>query len=203
MPPETTPHSSPSAGRIAAASALALAAAGLGLVTVVLPAEYGIDPLGSGRALGLTALSEQGPRWIQDQEEPFRRDQVEFVLGPYQSLEYKYRLEEGASLLYAWRSSRPIRFDLHGEALPPEQDPVSGVSSAPPPETPPAAASFASGESQGSNGSFAAPFAGVHGWYWENAGGGEAVIRLSTAGFYREPREYFDGGVYPRQLPEP
>jgi len=30
------------------------------LVTTVLPAEYGIDPLGTGRALGLTALAEAG-----------------------------------------------------------------------------------------------------------------------------------------------
>ncbi len=37
---------------------LALAAAGTLLVCVVLPAEYGIDPTGVGRVLGLTQMGE-------------------------------------------------------------------------------------------------------------------------------------------------
>lgn len=37
---------------------LALAIAALLLVTIVLPAEYGIDPTGVGRVLGLTRMGE-------------------------------------------------------------------------------------------------------------------------------------------------
>src|SRR5690606_14862203 len=44
--------------RLALSAAIAAAAATVALVAFVLPAEYGIDPLGIGRALGLTALSE-------------------------------------------------------------------------------------------------------------------------------------------------
>src|SRR6185503_18083296 len=43
--------------RILIATALAAIVAAIILVVAVLPAEYGIDPLGTGKALGLTALS--------------------------------------------------------------------------------------------------------------------------------------------------
>ena len=43
--------------RILMATALASLVALIVLVVAVLPAEYGIDPLGTGRALGLTALA--------------------------------------------------------------------------------------------------------------------------------------------------
>ena len=46
--------------RLALASGAALLAAGLILVLVVLPAEYGVDPLGVGRMLGMTALTRPG-----------------------------------------------------------------------------------------------------------------------------------------------
>ena len=44
--------------RIAVNAGAALLGAGLLLVVAVLPAEYGVDPLGVGRRLGLTAMSD-------------------------------------------------------------------------------------------------------------------------------------------------
>lgn len=49
----------PSRARILRQLGLALLVAALLLLTLVLPAEYGIDPIGTGRALGLTALKTQ------------------------------------------------------------------------------------------------------------------------------------------------
>ncbi len=46
-----------SAAKIAMATVVALIVGGVILVTAVLPAEYGIDPLGTGKALGLTDLA--------------------------------------------------------------------------------------------------------------------------------------------------
>ena len=40
------------------ASAVAFVAASVVLVTLVLPVEYGVDPLGTGRALGFTAIAD-------------------------------------------------------------------------------------------------------------------------------------------------
>src|SRR5436305_11964741 len=48
----------PSRKRIATATVIALAVAAILLVTAVLPAEYGIDPLGTGKALHLTDLAK-------------------------------------------------------------------------------------------------------------------------------------------------
>src|SRR5829696_4132508 len=50
----------PSARTLAAASAAALLAAAIILVVAVLPAEYGIDALGTGKALGFSGLSQAG-----------------------------------------------------------------------------------------------------------------------------------------------
>jgi hypothetical protein len=46
--------------RLAVAAGAALLGAGLILVMIVLPAEYGVDPLGTGARLGLTALGDTG-----------------------------------------------------------------------------------------------------------------------------------------------
>lgn len=48
----------PSMGKIITATVVALLVAGVILVVFVLPAEYGIDPLGTGRAMGLTDLAK-------------------------------------------------------------------------------------------------------------------------------------------------
>ena len=48
----------PGAARLLKSTLLAIAVAAVLLVTTVLPAEYGIDPTGIGRALGLTQMGE-------------------------------------------------------------------------------------------------------------------------------------------------
>lgn len=48
----------PSARKLLRSTLIALAVAGALLVTVVLPAEYAIDPTGMGRMLGLTQMGE-------------------------------------------------------------------------------------------------------------------------------------------------
>src|SRR5882762_11346340 len=46
----------PSKKSLAKATIVALLVAAVLLITAILPAEYGIDPLGTGKALGLTDL---------------------------------------------------------------------------------------------------------------------------------------------------
>jgi hypothetical protein len=55
----------PSGQRIAWSVGLALVVAVIVLVVAVLPAEYGIDPTGIGRLLGLDALSSSATRTIE------------------------------------------------------------------------------------------------------------------------------------------
>ena len=48
----------PSSSSLLTSTVIALCVAGVLLVTCVLPAEYGVDPTGIGRMLGLTQMGE-------------------------------------------------------------------------------------------------------------------------------------------------
>lgn len=167
---------------------IALLVAGVILVTLVLPAEFGIDPIGTGRWLGLTEIASPpvavetpkpvGARLAPVSKGPlgeypaeFTFDVFEMALEPYEYVEYKYRLEQGAAMLYSWTASAPVIHDFHGE-----RDGADGA--------PPAEVSFDKQNRRQASGSFAAPFSGIHGWYWENPGGAPVTIRLTTSGFY-------------------
>ena len=187
------------------ASLASLVVATILLVTVVFPAEYGIDPLGTGSALGLSALSggtapeepvppPAGEKVAPVQEGPFalypaafKVDARDLVLGPYEYVEYKYHLERGATMLFSWRASGDVMHDFHG-------DPEGQSSSA-------AAQSFDVRPRQQADGSFEAPFTGIHGWYWENPGGETITVRLTTAGFYTSAHQFrFDRTRAERQV---
>jgi hypothetical protein len=177
-----------SPARIAAAAGIALLVAGFVLVVAVLPAEYGIDPLGTGRALGLTALSATAPERVTAQPGTFKTDSAEFILGRYQSVEYTYRIEEGAGVLFSWRATGTVRSDFHGQ---PDGAPADY------------AESHDRREGTVAHGTFVAPFPGTHGWYWENLTDGEVTITVQTAGFYSRAQEFFDGRVLDHPLRDP
>ncbi len=180
----------PSLSTLAKTTALAIVVAAVLLVTLVLPAEYGIDPVGTGRRLGLTEIAspslapvevvsragaplapvQNGP--IGDYPAEFTFDVFQVTLGPYEYVEYKYRLEQGASMLYAWTASAPVIQDFHGEH-------AAGAGTSPPAEQ-----SYDKQNRRQANGSLTAPFSGIHGWYWENPGGDPITIRLTSSGFY-------------------
>jgi hypothetical protein len=187
------PQQLPTTQTLVKASAAALAVATILLVTVVFPAEYGIDPLGTGRALGLSILggepAEQpvppphGAKVAPVQEGPFalyptgfKVDSREIVLGPYEYVEYKYHLERGATMLFSWHASQDVMHDFHGD-----REGQTGSA---------AAQSFDSRPRRQADGSFAAPFTGIHGWYWENPGGETITVRVTTAGFYTSAHQF-------------
>ncbi|MGH9386569.1 MAG: hypothetical protein ACRD2N_20040 [Vicinamibacterales bacterium] len=183
----------PSARTLAIATGVAVLVAGLILVTIVLPAEYGIDPLGTGRMLGLDVMTAS----IADEPLPtdpdalkmvptangpiatypggFRVDSREIALEPYEYKEFKYRLEKGATMMFSWRSSGDLVHDFHGDA--------DGASAE-------AAQSYDKQPHRHADGSFVAPFSGIHGWFWENPGDQAVTITLTTAGFYTAAHEF-------------
>jgi hypothetical protein len=195
----------PSKSTLLKATATAAGVAALLLVTVVLPAEYGLDPLGAGAVLGLTQISASDPlpeetAAVANQaaltpvaEGPldhyageYKSDVVEFDIGPYEYVEYKYRLAQGATMLYSWQASAELIHDMHGE-----RDGAPANS----------AESFEKRNRQQASGSFTAPFSGLHGWYWENPGGDSVHVRLATAGFYSVGVEIrMDHSRHPRTL---
>jgi hypothetical protein len=181
----------PSGRRLAWASAAALGGAAALLVIAVLPAEYGVDPLGTGRLLGLTALSgtettavppPSGDGLAPERDgvvslypKAYRVDTREFTLGPYEYLEFKYRLAKDAAMLFSWHASGDVIHDFHG-------DPDGGGAES--------TQSYDKRPRRLADGSFTAPFAGIHGWFWENPGGEPVTVQLRTAGFYTEAWEF-------------
>lgn len=182
--------------RIAVAAGAGLLIAGLILVVAVLPAEYGVDPLGIGRRLGLTAMSDVAKRvdalaadraaagaggapTIAPRDRGFREETVDFKIAPGKYVEYKYRLEKGEVLLYSWKATGRVNVDIHAE---PDGAPQGY------------AESYEKRDrvTQGS-GTLTAPFSGIHGWYWQNQGETEVTVALSSAGFYKISHEFREG----------
>jgi len=200
----------PSLGRIAIATALAMIGAIVILVVAVLPAEYGIDPLGTGKAFGLADLAKASAKPSEKPATPaqnmdaaivpalepalaggapkvkgtfigqpkrYRIDSREIKLAPGEGMEIKYNMKKGAGLIYSWTASEPLLFEFHGE---PNVKPA-GKEGTDYYET------YELDDKVGKNefhGTFIAPSAGIHGWFWENKSGKEVTLKLLTAGFY-------------------
>lgn len=162
------------------AAALALTAV---VVVIVLPAETGIDPTGLGKASGLTemanpqanetlarGLKRKGvftPSETALPAEPGESDQWTYDLEPYQEIELKYVLEEGAPVVFSWSADGPLNYDMHahpfagGEAL---------------------TESYAVTKGDRQSGRYVAPFAGIHGWHWQNRGMATVRLTLNASG---------------------
>ncbi len=165
--------------KLGLAALVSLVVAGLVFAGAVLPAEYGVDPLGTGELFGLLALAQVAA--VSVEEDEYRLDAVELPLAPGEWAEYTYRLQEGATMIYTWRATGTVEYNFH---------------SAPDGAPPGYAESFDAAASDAAHGSYIAPFTGVHGWYWENPGSSEITITVNTAGFFRDAhvaRERADG----------
>ena len=74
LPTQSPTPELPSQRALARATLMAAAVAGVLLLTVVLPAEYGIDPTGAGRVLGLTQMGEIKVRLAREAAEDAAAD---------------------------------------------------------------------------------------------------------------------------------
>ncbi|HAD10418.1 MAG TPA: hypothetical protein DCF62_13125 [Porticoccaceae bacterium] len=168
--------------RIVLATVVALVVASLMLVLFILPAEYNRDPTGIGEALGIKGLSGAGPSvlTLNGQNTSLYQEEVSFELLPFEFVEYKYRLSEGAALVYVWDVEHEVSFEFHGE---PDDGPAGY------------AETFSIGKGVGNKAAFTAPFSGIHGWYWANRGAEPVTVTLKTAGFYTATHAFRDGYV--------
>ena len=186
----------PSKKTLAKATGIALAVALLLLFTTVLPAEYGVDPLKTGAALGLTGIAKAGdtkgraaaaPAPVQTgvytaQPKIYKMDSEDMSLRPGQGVEIKYHMQKGAGMVYSWKATGKLTFEFHGE---PDKKP-----------NPDYFESYELDDKVGkveSYGSFTAPTTGIHGWFWENKGKQEVIFHVTTAGFYDSAKMLADG----------
>jgi hypothetical protein len=181
--------------RLAVAAGAALLGAGLILVMFVLPAEYGVDPLGTGKWVGLTELGATGKQIealeasatntaeqatiVVGQGAPFKSETVDFAIAPRQGMEYKYRLDKGEALLYSWKATGAVNVEFHAE---PDGGPRGY------------AQTYEKADRQtAASGTLTAPFSGIHGWYWENTTDQPVTVTLTSSGFYNLSHEFRSG----------
>lgn len=186
-------------------SVLAALVAGVVLVGAVLPAEYGIDPTGVGRALGLTALhnpaaAAQAPAAISGA--------LPTTVPPGSTVSAKGE-RRGVSI--ASKQALAYRTDTLEIVLPPHKGKevkthltkdatliyswktAGGEAVNHDFHGEPVDAGKNEFESfilekgvNESRGALIAPFTGVHGWYWKNNTDAPVTIVLTSSGFYSD-----------------
>lgn len=183
----TSPDGLPTTGQLLRATAIAMVVAAIILITTVLPSEYGIDPTGVGRRLGLyrapaaatevvvsSDVDEGGAAsgaTLVRKKNAYRSDEMSLVLESGEGTEIKAVMAGGDHFIYTWTSDGgPVDVDMHGEPLNPEAGDIPSY--------------FKDELQSGDNGVFRAPIAGRHGWFWQNLNDTPVTIKLKTSGFY-------------------
>jgi hypothetical protein len=177
----------PSHAQLWKATVIAAIIAVLLLTTVVLPAEYGIDPTRVGGILGLTKMSAtaeqsaatdpaastpQPNAAVNPRDVPFRTDTMSVTLQPGKGSELKATMAAGDRFVFTWATDGgPVNVDLHGEPPNAGNDFTSHLKGS---------------QQQSGNGSFVAPFAGTHGWWWGNKTDKPVTVTVKIAGFYEK-----------------
>ena len=190
----------PSGKKLLLSTLLAIIAAAVLLVTVVLPAEYGIDPTRIGRVLGLTQMGEIKMALAREAEKDrantaqtttqlaqnvpaaapvqttsaentnSKTDEMTVTLKPGEAAEIKLVMKSGAKVRYEWTTA--------GGA-------VNFDTHGDNPQT--KYHGYGKGQqTERDAGELVAAFDGSHGWYWRNRSGGEVTITLKTAGEYAD-----------------
>jgi len=173
-----------------AVAALAWATAIAPIVTVSLLAASGFDPLG----LVVTGLAQTqqplnpvggqpgGPPIAPKPGGPltpsattYKVDAIELGLMPGQFVEYKFRLKTGARMVFNWKATAPVDVDFHTV---PDGKPIS------------ASETFMRGKASRGQGTYRAPYPGLHGWYWKSTGKELVNIIINASGFFTEARMF-------------
>ena len=194
----------PTSRQLVRSTLVAAAAAGALLVTVVLPSEYGIDPTGIGRAVGLTEMGEIKMQLAEEAAAADARDaQLAATTGiaapaPVASaaapagastasvgettrtdeMSVSLAPGEGAEIKVAAPEGARIAFDWSvagGHVNYDTHADAPGISYH----------GYAKGRaSTGEEGELVAAFDGNHGWFWRNRSGAPVTVTLRTEGGY-------------------
>jgi len=169
------------------------AAAAVIIFGAVLPAEFGVDPLGVGKLTGIARLwapkeneiaaTEGSAPLNRDYATGWRTDVIEIPLtsgddleSRRYELEYKVRMKKGATLIYEWHvtgSDIPEEFysEFHGHDLVAPGQEMTVVN-------------YKKATGLRQQGALVAPFDGIHGWYLQNQALPPVVVHMRLAGFY-------------------
>lgn len=186
-------------GLILGAAGALIAAAAI-VVVAVLPAEYGIDPTGLGKATGLLQIAKpQNPYLAKGLKRtgvftasatPLpvaagARDHWEFELAPFEGIELKYVVAQGQSLTFFWSATGPLDYDMHAHPFKGGTDLTESYSIA---------------KADRLGGRYVAPFTGIHGWYWQNRSTAPVRLTLDASGAMTGSKLFDAAGEHDRQL---
>ena len=102
---------------------------------------------------------------------PQWKDSIKLFIPARSGTEYKFFMEQGATLNYSWNTDgEKLFYDFHGE---PAGDTTGYFES------------FEKNTRNHSSGALVATFSGTHGWYWKNSSATAVGITLRVNGDYR------------------
>jgi len=176
----------PTSKQLLRSTLIALVAAFAILIAIVLPSEYGIDPTGIGRVLGLSEMGEIKTQLAEEaaadaardaalaaeQSAPAAwRDEIRVVLQPGEGAEVKLSMKTGEQAQFSWvAEGGVVNFDTHGDG-------GGGGQSI----------SYEKGRAvPGDDGVLEAAFDGNHGWFWRNRDSADVTVIIRTRGQYTE-----------------
>lgn len=190
----------PSSAQLLKSTAIAAVSAVAILITVVLPAEYGIDPTGVGGAIGLAEMGEIKTQLAEEAEMDRQMMEAE---GDQSSLmndifglfvgaahaqeaevwrdEINFALEPGASaewkLVMTKGQTAEYRMLVEGGRVNFDLHGHGGGNSV----------TYEKGRgSTGDEGEIVADFDGEHGWFWRNRDSSEVTVTVQVRGEYAE-----------------
>ena len=162
-------------------------------VMVILPAEYGTDPTGVGKLLGLKemgdikmSLLEESQNESLQESEPFsidtdsveaekisdtiNEDVVEITIEPGKAIEIKLEMKIGDVVQYEWRTIKGgLNYNLHGDGYKGSKKSIN----------------YKKGRMVPSDsGELKAEFDGDHGWFWRNREKFSVTVILQSSGDY-------------------
>ncbi|MDQ3388013.1 MAG: transmembrane anchor protein [Gemmatimonadota bacterium] len=209
----TPPRSElPSSRALLRSTAIALATAAVLLVTVVMPAEYGVDPTGVGSLLGLTEMGEIKVALAEEADAAAAAEAAAVAGGvtaapgaatpaPIASpqpvadssrnshvTELTLQPGEGQEIKLVMRegASASYSWSVNGGV-------VNYDTHGDPPGAP---RGFYHGYGKGTatageEGELIAAFDGMHGWFWRNRGSDVVTLTLRTEGDYQELKQIY------------
>ena len=188
----------PSNKQLVRSTLIALVAAVAVLITVVLPAEYAIDPTGAGRLLGLTEMGEIKEQLAQEAAEdqarsevastlavvkPFAQSQPEAVEEAPSAQEWKDKIiislkpGQGAEVKLTMEEGRTASFAWTSKGGPVNFDTHGDGNGN--------SISYEKGRGVPEDeGELVAAFTGNHGWFFRNRNDSTVMVILRTSGDY-------------------
>ena len=198
----------PTSRQLLRSTFIAITTAAALLVTVVLPAEYGIDPTGAGQALGLKQMGAIKVQLHQEAEDDAAADAKKAKPDQRSSLWGKILSELVIGKAHA-QTAPATRTDETSVTLQPGEavevkaaltkgqkiayswktdgGKVNHDTHGEPHTDPNAVTSYKKDRGvTGDEGVLTAAFDGSHGWFWRNRGSAPVTVTLKTSGDYAE-----------------